>query len=543
MGTYAGDTIAVQPDETGAATQERDFVSAAAGAHTFTATYQGDNYYAPASASVTVNVQTGSAPSNMVLTCSPTGSTVQAASCTAQLAPGSAGYVAFSTTSFHAFAPINANGQASISTEFVGTPQGTYNVGASYGGDGTHTSSVSTATVVVNSGTPASEALASNVTVSCTPSAVVAPQTTTCTAQVPAGATGTVTFSHGSGTQLSVPVDGIGYATATNLYMGAAAGTSTLTAHYSGDIAYAASNASTSVTVVQAGTNSGNLPTNPPTLSTACNSPINLNGSSNCIAYVTPGATGYITFYSSATGRTIAVPIDASGEAFAPHLVSNVAAGTYTVTASYGGDQTYAGYQTSAAVTVQNTGTTTTNMGLSCSPTTLASSGTLTCTAQLQPGATGNVTFSQGMTTLGTVTINAQGQATLSSTVSLSSGNHAIVAVYGGDSNFTGAFASASVSGGTPSITSISLSEGPVGMGLVITGTNLGGSQGDNVSVLLGSVSVGYTPMTVLSGTSSSTSITVDVPNGATSGYIFVNVNGATSNSVPFTVTLPFGCN
>jgi hypothetical protein len=287
------------------------------------------------------------------------------------------------------------------------------------------------------------------------------------------------------------------------------------------------------------------LPNNPPTLSMACNSPINLNGSSNCIAYVTPGATGYITFYSSATGRTIAVPIDASGEAFAPYLVSNVAAGTYTVTASYGGDQTYAGYQTSVAVTVSNTGAITTNMGLSCLPTTLVSSGTLTCTAQLQPGTTGNVSFSQGMVTLGTATINAQGQATLSNTVSLSRGNHAILAVYGGDSNFTGAFASASVSGGTPSITGISLSQGPVGMGLFITGSNLGGSSSDNVSVLLGNATVGYTPMTVIPGTSSSTSLTVNVPNGATigSGFIFINVNGVTSNSWPFTVTLPFGCN
>lgn len=47
---------------------------------------------------------------------------------------------------------------------------------------------------------------------------------------------------------------------------------------------------------------------------------------------------------------------------------------------------------------------------------------------------TGTVTFKDGATVLGTGTLNANGQA-IFTTSSLSSGNHAITAVYGGDAN------------------------------------------------------------------------------------------------------------
>ena len=441
MGTSSLDTRAVQPDETGTATVPDVLVSAPAGTYTFTASYPGDNYFAPATASALVAVHTGSTTPTMTMTCSPTDATVKPATCTAQLPVGSTGYVAFTNGSFHSFAPINAGGQATISTEFVGQAQGTYSIGANYGGDTTYTAASANATVVVNNGTPTSESLASQASISCTPSTVLAPQTAACTAQVPVGAQGAVTFSYGQ-VSITVPVDGIGYARAYNLLIGAAAGSYTITASYSGDSVYAASSANTSVTLVQAGTNPGTVPDiQPPTIAMGCNSPINLNGSAQCTAWVSVGATGYITFWNSATGRTVAVPIDASGYAVAPNEVGGVPAGSYSVVAAYGGDQTYVGYWTFVGVTVGSSGLTTAGLDLSCTPTSVTSSGTITCTAQLPAGATGSVGFQLDGTSLGIAAINGQGTATLSATITASAGAHLILAFYGGDTNFTPASA------------------------------------------------------------------------------------------------------
>lgn len=94
----------------------------------------------------------------------------------------------------------------------------------------------------------------------------------------------------------------------------------------------------------------------------------------------------------------------------------------------------------------------------------------------------------------------------------------------------------------TPSIASLSLGggavmsspQGPVKMGFVITGTNFGSAQGSSTATLNGAT------LTIVSWTN--TSITVDVPAGATSGNVIVTVSGNNSNGVSFTVISPFGC-
>jgi hypothetical protein len=87
----------------------------------------------------------------------------------------------------------------------------------------------------------------------------------------------------------------------------------------------------------------------------------------------------------------------------------------------------------------------------------------------------------------------------------------------------------------TPNITGLSLPQGPPLMGLIITGTSFGNSQGNSTVTLNG------TAMPVVAW-SSDTSITVQVPTGATSGNIVITVNSAQSNGFPFTVTGTFPC-
>lgn len=90
----------------------------------------------------------------------------------------------------------------------------------------------------------------------------------------------------------------------------------------------------------------------------------------------------------------------------------------------------------------------------------------------------------------------------------------------------------------------LSLSEGPPGMGFIITGTGIGNAS--NTVVFLGTTQL--TPIiwgtpSGISCTQGQSCITVQVPPGAVSGSVTVKVNGYPSNSVSFTADTPYQCN
>ena len=87
----------------------------------------------------------------------------------------------------------------------------------------------------------------------------------------------------------------------------------------------------------------------------------------------------------------------------------------------------------------------------------------------------------------------------------------------------------------TPSITSLSLTTGPVQVGMDIAGYTFGNTQGASA------VKIGNTPLTVLAGGWSSTKIAVQVPVGAVTGSVIVTVAANASNGQTFTVKT-FGC-
>jgi hypothetical protein len=82
-----------------------------------------------------------------------------------------------------------------------------------------------------------------------------------------------------------------------------------------------------------------------------------------------------------------------------------------------------------------------------------------------------------------------------------------------------------------PSISGLSLTQGPVGAGFTINGANFGSTQGVSTATLNGS------PLTVTSW--SDLMINVTVPTGATTGNVVVTVNSVPSNAMLFTVTPP----
>jgi hypothetical protein len=80
-----------------------------------------------------------------------------------------------------------------------------------------------------------------------------------------------------------------------------------------------------------------------------------------------------------------------------------------------------------------------------------------------------------------------------------------------------------------PAITSLSATSGAPGLAVTITGTNFGATQGSSTVTFNGTSA----------GTASSwsqTSITVNVPSGATTGSVVVTVSGVASNGENFTV-------
>ena len=131
--------------------------------------------------------------------------------------------------------------------------------------------------------------LPSNLGVTCSPTTLLPPTTTTCTALVPVGATGTVTFSDWSGAEAVIPVDPGGEATGVDLYAGWPAGSFSMTAGYSGDQSYAPSSNNATITV--------NTGTTTPNLTLTCSpTAMSTPQAASCQAQLHAGATGFVTF-------------------------------------------------------------------------------------------------------------------------------------------------------------------------------------------------------------------------------------------------------
>ena len=139
-----------------------------------------------------------------------------------------------------------------------------------------------------------------------------------------------------------------------------------------------------------------------------------------------------------------AQPVDTStGKATC--TVTYTSPGAHSITATYGGDNSFSGSSGSLTHTV-NQAATSTALASSPNPSTVGQSVTFTATVSVNsPGAgtpTGTVTFFDGTTPLGSAPLNSSGTATFA-TSALAAGTHAITASYGGDGNFTGSTSAA----------------------------------------------------------------------------------------------------
>jgi len=149
--------------------------------------------------------------------------------------------------------------------------------------------------------------------------------------------------------------------------------------------------------------------------------------------------TGVITFLDGMTTLGT-VTLDANGNASLS--TAGLAVGSHTITANYGGDANYTSNSTSLIQTV-NAKTTSTTLTSSLNPALQGQTVTFTSQVTTSQGGTptGTVAFLDGTTTLGSVTIDANGNASFS-TGGLSVGSHNITANYSGDANFSSSSAS-----------------------------------------------------------------------------------------------------
>src|SRR5205807_4499024 len=141
------------------------------------------------------------------------------------------------------------------------------------------------------------------------------------------------------------------------------------------------------------------------------------------------------------------VNLNASGQyVFTP--VSTIPIRTHTITFSYLGDGNFnASNSRTLTQTISQAATSLATVTGTPNPSTYGQTVTFSTTVSATaPGAgtpTGPVTFFDGSTSLGALSVNAGGVAQIIITSALAAGNHSITASYGGDGNFLGSSTSA----------------------------------------------------------------------------------------------------
>jgi hypothetical protein len=408
------------------------------GSHSITVVYSGDaDFTTSTSSTLTQTVSQSATSSSVASSANPSvfGQSVTFTATVAASAPGSGiptGTVTFMDgVTTLGTGTLDGSGQITISSAALSV--GSYSITVVYGGDTDFTTSTSsTLTQIVNQA-----ATTSSVASSANPSVVG--QSVTFTASVTASApssgtpTGTVTFMDGATTLGTGTLNGSGQTTLATSAL--TLGSHSITVVYGGDTNYTTSTSSTlTQTINQAATTS----------SVASSANPSVFGQSvtftATVAASAPGSgipTGMVTFKDGATTLGTGT-LNGSGQTTL--ATSALALGSHSITVVYAGDSDFTTSTSSTLTQTVNQAATTTAVTSTTAPSVVGQSVTFTATVSAgAPGSgtpSGNVTFKDGSTVLGTGSVNGSGIATLSVS-NLSLGSHSITAVYAGDANFT----------------------------------------------------------------------------------------------------------
>jgi Bacterial Ig-like domain (group 3)/FG-GAP-like repeat len=405
----------------------------AAGSHSITAVYAGDTYLTGStSTSLAQSVSSASSATMVSSSVNPAifGQTVVLS---AAIQPGYGG----STTGTVTFldgtvalgsSPVSGNAaQLSLSSLAVGS----HAITAKYNGD----SNVAGSTSAVLTQTVSQAATTTNVTSGANPAVFGQSVAFSVTIQPSSSGTptGTVTLMDGSSSlgSAALPANGVAQFTISSL----APGAHTISSSYSGDANYAGSTSSILTETV-------NQITTATTLASNVN-PVPAGQVVTLTATVQAGtgnsASGTITFFDGSTSLGTATVSNNSAQ----FSTSNLAPGSHSVTAVYGGNADFTGSTSAVLTETVNQITTTTTLAPSVNPALAGQSVTFTATVQAGAGnsASGTVNFMDGSTSLGTATLASNSAQLAVSTLAV--GSHSITAIYSGSTNFAGSTSAA----------------------------------------------------------------------------------------------------
>jgi sugar lactone lactonase YvrE len=378
------------------------------GSHSLTAVYLRDAVYDTSTSSAVAQTVQPASPTTTTLASSQNPLLVgNSVTFTATVSPSTAtGTVQFLDGGTVVSSGILSGGSAAFSTSSLAL--GPHSMTAVYSGD---TQNAGSTSAVLSQAVQQ----AAGLTMTLTPTAVLAGQPVTITAQVNAAATGTVKFTDGSTLLSTVPV-AAGVASYSATFT---AGLHLITVTYSGDNFYQSSSS---------GVNQQVLAVSSVALVTSL-SPSASGQSVTFTATVTPSAaTGTVQFLDA--GAVIGTSPVAAGTA--SFSTTTLASGSHSITAVYSGDTNNA-TATSSPLTQIVLVSTSVSLASNLNPAVVGQ--TVTFTASVTPSAaTGTIQFLDGTTVLTTVPVTLG--AAVYTTSSLAQGAHSMSAVYSGDATY-----------------------------------------------------------------------------------------------------------
>jgi hypothetical protein len=428
---------------------------------------------------------------------------------------------------------------------FAGT--GTHLVEAGYSGDSAYAASQSAPVTLSGVG-----ATSTTTSLTASPNPATSGQGVLLTATVspaPSGSPlGTMSFFDGATLLATVNVNSSGVATTTVSTL--SVGSHSLTAVYSGNNSFATSASNAVTEVVSSAT-----PTTTSTALTANPNPATVGQSVLFTATVTPTPSGSllgtVSFFD---GATLVGTGNLNASGIATFSDSSLTVGSHSITATYSGNVGFASSTSMPlAEVIASAPPTTTTSTLLVSPNPVTVGQPLTLTATVSPAPSGSplgtVSFFDGATLLGTVSVNSSGAASFS-TSGLSVGSHSITAVYSGNSGFAGSTSNAvnevvSVANPATTTTALGAVPNPASFGAPVQLTASvspapSGSPLGTVSFFDGSTLLGTATLN-LSGVATLPVNTLGVGTHSLTAVYSGNVNFSTSTSTPVTqvISLP----
>jgi hypothetical protein len=434
--------------------------------HSISASYSGDASVS-GSTSAILSQTVNQASANVVATSSPNpsvfGQSVAFTATVSAMAPGAGlptGTVTFmdGATSLGSQS-LDGSGRATFSTSALSV--GIRSITALYGGDADFLGATST----VFSQTVGQAATATSLTTSLNPSTfgqgITFTATVTAVAPGSGTRTGNVAFIDGGMTFGTSALGAGGQAsfTATTLSVG----THAITAAYLGDANFTGSSSSAITQTVNKGSTTTGLASsvNPSYTGQTVTFTATVSGSGTT-------ATGTVTFLD---GFQTLGTANLNGAGAATVSTSSLSLGTHSITAVYAGDSNYFGSTSAALSQTVTLPPTTTTLTSSLNPSIYTQQVTFTAVVTAANGATptGQVSFFDGATGMGTVNLDASGTATFSAS-GLVGGTHLIIANYSGSATLQPSSGSLTQTvGPAGSLSNLTTSTNPAVFGQLVT--------------------------------------------------------------------------